>query len=181
MAKEREKVLFGETAADDWEFDVWLMARRMALLYHYMAEAIVKRLGEEEGRKLVKDAVWQYGRHCGKAVRDVVLKKGLEPTLENFRTVPDLPSRGWRSGTVTTSEGKEKRAGVLCPLARTWKELGEDTSLARLYCFVDQSKIEGYNGCAYECVHAHNVLDGDDYCEVIFRPKNVEKEDDNGR
>ncbi len=181
MAKEREKVLFGETAADDWEFDVWLMARRMALLYHYMAEAIVKRLGEEEGRKLVKDAVWQYGSHCGNAVREAVLKKGLEPTLENFRTVPDLPSRGWRSGTVTTSDGKEKRAGVLCPLARTWKELSEDTGLARLYCFVDQSKIEGYNGCAYECVHAHNVLDGDDYCEVIFRPKTVEKEDDNGR
>jgi len=157
MPEEPKRELFGEIAKDAWEFDVWLMARRMALLYHYMASAIVERLGEEEGRKLVKDAVWKYGTHCGKAVREAVLAKGLPLTRENFRAVPDLPSRGWRR--------------ALCPLAKTWKELGPDTSLHRLYCFVDQSKIEAYNGEELECIHAHNVLDGDDYCEVVVRER----------
>ena len=51
-------------------------------------------------------------------------------------------------------------------------ELDDDISLDRIYCFVDQSKTEGYNGCDLECIHAHNVLDGDGFCEVVMREKN---------
>lgn len=174
--QEGELNLFGETAQDKWEHDVWLMARRMALLYHYMASAIVERLGPDEGYELVKDAVWQYGMHCGRAVREALAARGLPPTLENFRKIPDLPSRGWRAGATTGADGQPIRGASLCPLARTWMELGGDLSLARLYCFVDQSKMAGFNDEAYECVHAHNVLDGDQFCEVIFRPRSSPKE-----
>jgi len=170
MTEERKMELFGEVLDDPREFDVWLMARRMAWLYHFLAKAIVDRLGDEEGRKLVKDAVWAYGTHCGKTVREAVLAKGLPLTAENFGTIPDLPSRGWRTKVVTLPDGR-KQAQTLCPLAKAWKELDQDTSLARLYCFVDQSKIDAYNGCELECVHEHNVLDGDPFCEVVIRPK----------
>ncbi len=171
MAREERLTLFGETAEDEHEFNVWLMARRMALLYHYLAGAIVERLGEDEGMKLVKDAVWQYGEHCGRTVRDRVLSRGEPLTADNFRTVPDLPSRGWRSESVQGEGGDAENHAVLCPLARTWMEIGTPMKLARLYCFVDQSKIQGYNGEDLECVHAHNVLDGDGYCEIVIRPK----------
>ncbi len=171
MPRDTDLILFGETARDEHEFDVWLMARRMALLYHYLAGAVVARLGEEEGMRLVKDAVWQYGEHCGRAVRDAVLAKGLPLTADNFRTVPDLPGRGWRSENVATGGGEKENHAVLCPLARTWQEAGTPAKLARLYCFVDQSKIEGYNGKDLECVHEHNVLDGDGFCEIVIRPK----------
>lgn len=168
--------LFGETAEDRHEHDVWLMARRAALLYHHLAGAIVERLGEEEGHKLVKEAVWRYGRHCGEAVRRQVLESGRPLTADNFRTVPDLPSRGWRSETVASPDGAEEHHAVLCPLARTWQETGTDPRLARLYCFVDQSKIEGYNAEDLECGHLHNVLDGDDYCEIVIQPRQEPRE-----
>jgi hypothetical protein len=171
MADDRKLELFGEVAADGWEHDVWLMARRMALLYHYMAREIVDRLGEEEGRKLIKDAVWKYGVHCGKTVKEGVEKMGLPLTKENFRKVPDLPSRGWRHRVVDLPDGKKQTQSYLCPLARAWQELDDDLSLDRIYCFVDQSKTEGYNGCDLECIHAHNVLDGDAFCEVVMREK----------
>jgi hypothetical protein len=64
----------------------------------------------------------------------------------------------------------------LCPLAKTWQALGTERELARLYCWVDQAKIDAYCGQEYECVHLHNVLDGDSCCEVVVRPK-LEKED----
>lgn len=171
MNTKHEMTLFGEEAKDAHEFDVWLMARRMALLYHYLAGAIVDRLGPEEGYALVKDAVWKYGEHCGGTVREKVVAKGLPLTAENFRTVPDLPSRGWRSAVVVAGDGDKEHRATLCPLARTWMEIGTPAALARLYCFVDQSKIAGYNDADLECVHEHNVLDGDGYCEIVIRPK----------
>lgn len=174
MPRDKRLTLFGETAKDEHEFDVWLMARRMALLYHYLAGAIVERLGEEEGMQLVKDAVWQYGEHCGRAVRDGVLAQGMPLSAANFRTIPDLPSRGWRSGAVEVASVSKDNCAVLCPLARTWMETGTPAKLARLYCFVDQSKIQGYNGAELECVHEHNVLDGDGFCEIVIRPKTSE-------
>jgi hypothetical protein len=170
MPDGRKYELFGETCEDGWEHDVWLMARRMAWLYHFMAKAIIARLGEEEGKKLIKDAIWEYGTHCGRTVREKVLAAGLPLTAENYRTVPDLPSRGWRHKIVTLPDGR-KQVQSWCPLAKAWKEIGTDMSVARLYCWVDQSKICAYNGDDLECVHAHNVLDGDDFCEVVTQAK----------
>jgi hypothetical protein len=171
VSSEGDLCLLGEKAADRHEHDVWLMARRAALLYHYLAAAIVDRLGQDEGKELIKQAVWAYGEHCGRAVREGVLAQGLPLTPDNYRAVPDLPSRGWRAQTVTLADGREEHRNVFCPLARTWREAGTDQALARLYCFVDQAKTSGYNGKELECIHAHNVLDGDAYCEIVTRPR----------
>jgi len=166
---------FDQTPEDGWEHDVWLMARRMALLYHYLTAEIVERLGAEEGKQLVKDAVWKYGQHCGSAVREAVVARGLEPTPENFSRIPDLPSRGWRSGPCRAAGGREFRGTTLCPLAKTWQALGTDRELARLYCWVDQAKIDAYCGEEYVCVHNHNVLDGDSCCEIVVQHKSEQK------
>jgi len=174
LDKEPKRELFGEVATDGWEHDVWLMARRLSLLYHYLATAIVERLGDEEGRALVKTAVWNYGTHIGNVQKEAAIGMGLPLTKENFRRVPDLPSRGWRHRDVTLTNGKNQRQTYLCPIARAFKDISTDpnlTSLHRLYCFVDQSKVDAYNGCDLECVHEHNVLSGDDFCEVVTREK----------
>jgi len=149
---------------DAWERDVWLLSRRMALLYYHMAKAIVERLGKEEGEKLISDAVWRYGEACGKRVGEEVLARGLPLDAANFGMIPDLPSRGWREQTVELPEGRSADAVVLCPLAAVWKEIGA-TDLGRLYCLVDQAKIHAYNP-GLRAVHSKNVLDGDDYCVI---------------
>jgi len=166
--------VLGVAAEDKWEHDVWLMARRAALLYHYLSKAMIDRLGAEEGRKLLSEAVWQYGEHIGRETRAAVDASGLSPTLENFYAFPDLPSRGWRKADVPQPDGTTRSGVTHCPLAHVWLTLGQDLETARIYCLVDQSKIAGYNGEDYECVHARNVLDGDPHCEVVFRPKKTE-------
>jgi len=155
--------------SDQWENDVWLMAKRMALLYMEMAKAIIERLGPDEGKKLIKEAVWKYGEICGRNVREKVLAKGLPLTAQNFSLVPDLPSKGWRGTESKDAEGKGEHRVTFCPLAVVWKENGVE-QLGRLYCYVDQAKFHAYNP-ELECVHVKNVLDGDRYCVIDVRKR----------
>ncbi len=165
----------GPEPEDRWEQDVWLMARRTALLYLHFSRAIISRLGEEEGKALIKQAIMEYGRECGRDVRRGVEEMGLDPTPENFHEVPDLPSRGWRRETVKVTDGRDEVRTTLCPLAVVFGEHDAE-KLGRIYCWVDQAKVQGYND-DLECVHEHNVLDGDDYCEIVIRRKETPAED----
>ncbi|HHY76160.1 MAG TPA: L-2-amino-thiazoline-4-carboxylic acid hydrolase [Firmicutes bacterium] len=152
---------------DRWQQDVWLLARRMALLYYHMADAIVKRLGEEEGKKLIREAIWAYGQACGRRVREEVDRQGLPADLENYSTIPDLPSKGWLAEHRTMPDGEVRRVTTFCPLAAVWKELGAE-ELGRLYCLVDVAKFDGYRP-GLRAVHTKNVLDGDPYCLIDFK------------
>lgn len=154
---------------DKWEQDVWLVSRRMALMYYYMAKAIVNRLGEVEGKKLIRQAIWEYGEACGERVREEAQAKGLPLTPDNYGLIPDLPSKGWRGKEVTLPTGEKKHAATFCPLAATWKELEADhpgaESLGRIYCVIDEAKYHAFNE-DLRASHLKNVLDGDDYCII---------------
>jgi predicted ArsR family transcriptional regulator len=149
--------------------DVRLMARRTALLYYYYAKTLVEELGEEEGKRLIAKAIWAYGEHCGRAVREGVESMGLPPTDENFGKVADLPKLGWEASTITLPNGEKRPIVTYCPLAAVWEELGAQ-ELGRMYCYVDQAKYHAYNP-DYEFTHTKNVLDGDDCCEYCIRRK----------
>ena len=149
--------------------NVRLMARRTALLYHYFAKTLVEEMGEEEGKRLIAKAVWAYGEHCGKAVREGVEAMGLPPIDENFNKVSDLPKLGWEASTITLENGETRPIVTYCPLAAVWQELGAE-DLGRLYCYVDQAKYHAYNP-DYKFTHTKNVLDGDAWCEFWVRQR----------
>lgn len=160
---------------DTGEQDVWLMARRAALMYYHMAKAIVDRLGETEGRELIRKAIWDYGVDCGQRVREGAKTLGLSTTeAKNYGAVPDLPSKGWHSEEVTNPSGEKRRGVTFCPLAATWKELETDhpgaESLGRIYCVVDEAKYHAFN-CGLRCWHSNNVLDGDSCCIIEVENK----------
>ena len=154
----------------DCEFEVRLMARRTALLYSAFAATLVDALGEEEGRRLISEAIRAYGESCGDAIREEVLAAGLPLTPENFTKPRDLPRFGFTHGKVQTAEGETHATVTYCPLAATFKAGGERARrLGRLYCNVDQAKQHAYNP-GFECVHVKNVLDGDEFCEFQLKP-----------
>ncbi len=159
----------GPQPEDGWEKDVWLMARRTALLYLHFAQTAVEELGQKRGEELIREAVTRYGRDCGSEAAEAVRQMGLEPIPENMGEAPDLPSRGWHTETVVGADGTEQQRLLLCPLAIVFQERGEE-ELGRLYCLVDEAKMEGFN-CRYECYHSHNVLDGDEFCQLVTREK----------
>jgi hypothetical protein len=130
-----------------------------------MAEVLIERLGEEGAAELIKESIRRYGRYCGEAVRDELLRRGAELTEENFSSVPDLPSKGWEVEAVELPTGEKRTRVTYCPLAKVWLEM--KTPLARLYCLVDQAKYEGYDP-KLKCVHAKNMLSGDEVCELVL-------------
>ena len=142
-----------------------LGVRRTALIYHYFAKTLLEELGEDKGTELIRKAINAYGSHIGNAARDKSLAKGLPLTPENFES--DLPDLAWEGEEVTVDEEERYRIHT-CPLAKEWLEWGEQKT-ARLYCFVDQAKMKGFNP-EYEYVHTKNILDGDPYCELVVRP-----------
>jgi hypothetical protein len=150
--------------------EVRLMARRTALLHYFFSKTIIDRLGEEEGKGLIAEAIRAYGQYCGDAVRGGVEELGLPITDENYARIHDLPKYGWETDTITLEGGEERQVVTYCPLAATFKELGpQGVELGRLYCYVDQAKYRAYDP-SKEFVHARNVLDGDGCCEFAIRP-----------
>ena len=140
---------------------VVLMARRLALLYHYTAQVLVEQMGDDKARDMLCDIIWRYGRDSGRATRARVEDLGLPTTTENFKSGSDLPKWGWSSDSVVGEDGVTRGRVTYCPLAAVWKEKGSQ-ELGRIYCLVDEAKYEAYNGSW--CRHAKNLLDGDDCC-----------------
>lgn len=156
--------------AEQCTFEVRLMARRIALLHHYFSETIIEELGEEKGKELIKKAIWDYGQHCGNAVREGVEAMGLPATDENKGKVRDLPAYGWETGMVEIPGDEPRLVVTFCPHADTFEELGpRGMELGRMYCYVDQAHYKAYNPKG-EFTHTKNVLDGDACCEFLIEP-----------
>ncbi|MGE5485604.1 MAG: L-2-amino-thiazoline-4-carboxylic acid hydrolase [Ignavibacteriales bacterium] len=151
---------------EDAERDVILMARRMALLYYHFARVLGDELGEDEALRILKRVIEEYGRDCGRRVREFIIGKGLPLSLENYGKAPDLPGLGWKRGTTVAPSGERRPVVHYCPMAEMWKELGA-AEIGRTYCRVDQAKYRAYNP-GIVCVHTKNVLDGDECCEFGF-------------
>jgi predicted ArsR family transcriptional regulator len=139
--------------------------RRAALIYHFFAKTLVDEFGEKQGTALIRKAIDAYGTHIGQNAMRRAEEQGLPLMPENFES--DLPDLAWQTETVIV-EGEERVRVYHCPLAKEWLEMG-DSKTARLYCFVDQAKMQGFNP-DFEYVHLKNILDGDPYCELVVRP-----------
>jgi len=164
MTEKKEKETISREEASE---QVLSILNRLALIFYCFSNTLIKELGEEKGKEIVKKAICLYGERVGKRVKEKTLAKGLPLLPENFQD--DLPSLGWKDREKIIVDGEKRSRIYTCYLAKAWKELGAP-ELGRLYCYVDQAKYEAYNP-DLECVHIKNVLDGDPYCEQAVRAK----------
>ena len=142
--------------------EVVRMARRMALMYHYVSVVLQEKLGKDLAKSVLKEAIWRYGTECGSSVRKGVQEMGLPLTVDNYGKVRDLPKYGWQLGDAPSGQHPPV---TYCPLAAVWLEKGSQ-EFGRIYCYVDQAKYKAYNGV--RCIHSKNILEGDGYCEFLF-------------
>ncbi len=144
---------------EEAEKQVEIVARRIALLHLAYARTLVEEFGEEGGRRLILKAIKDYGKRIGEKI-----KKGE----------PDLPKYGVHEKVEWVDLDGEKRARVYgCALSKEWDDWGEN-SLGRLYCHVDPAKSMSVDSME-KVGHVKAVPDGDEYCELAFRPT-TEKE-----
>ena len=148
MGKEKSEDML--VSLDEAEEQVRMMARRLAMLYHYMAEVLVEQLGAGKGRETIKEIIRRYGCDSGTIARAKVEALSLPLTAENFKAGSDLPRWGWKGDTVICEDGVRRERITYCPLAVVWKEKKSE-ELGRLYCLVDEAMFRAYNKS--ECRH----------------------------
>ncbi len=156
---------------------VLTMVERIAMVYYHFAQTIINHLGEEEGRKLIAEAIASYGKEVGERQRQRVEALGLPADCENYRTVPDLARLAWTPEYMPKRviNGQER---PVCPLANYWMDK-DAANLGRLYCYVDQAKYKAFDP-ECECRHPKNVLDGDEECLVVAKKKSEWNDIDRG-
>lgn len=143
-----------QTFTREETFDqVRTMARLFGLMFYHFSNLAVEEMGEEEGKKFIAEAVKRFGLERAKRVKEEVEKMGLEPVLENYGKVLDLPRIGWGGSTRET----------FCPFAEVWIEKGSE-DLCKLYCEVDYWKFVGYNP-DIKVKRVRSVLEGDKDCK----------------
>lgn len=159
MMAEEEKQEF--VLRDEVTTQVRMMARRLAVLYHYTAEVLEEQLGEQRTEQLLREIIWRYGTESGENARRQVEQLGLPLTTPNFKVGSDLPRYGWESEMRVGEDGVQRSCVTYCPLAKVWQEKGSER-WGQIYCVVDEAKYRSYNGAI--CRHATHVLRGGDGC-----------------
>lgn len=142
------------------------MGEVLGTLFAIMADEVIKQCGEEQGRKIVKDAVWRFGFHRGEKIREKVLEAGENITFENFEHFYDIPSNnGWDADSVLT-DASLKEYTRYCPYSKAWKDLGLE-DIGSLYCAQDEAMIAGYMKNA-EFIRSKLFNDNEEgHCEMI--------------
>ena len=134
-------------------------------LYFHFVAALVTELGESKAEVPVVAALKARARERGERLRERARELGVEPVVEEFERVTDIPFLGW-----VLALGKDA-----CPYAAAWlPRLERDpwfAKFARLYCDInDTAVIESFTRTTSQRI-TRNVLAGDESCERIFFPK----------
>lgn len=134
------------------------------MLLSNVAKQVIKRLGKEEGQKIVKEGLREFGLERGRIIRAKVDTAGLPPTLENFYKFYTVPTRACQKSHSQLTEKGRKIFVEYCAASHYWKKRGEE-ELGLLYCdAVDDALREGYNP-KLKHENTKNPLRGDDICE----------------
>lgn len=104
------------------EEDRLALARRIGRLYLSFARVIIDRVGEEDGRDAILEAIRDYSARCSDA-----RKKGI----------PDLPRRGIHTKTeVVEVDGQKRLRCYGCGISDEFAAQDEN-KLGALYCYID--------------------------------------------
>ncbi|SBV93172.1 conserved hypothetical protein [uncultured Eubacteriales bacterium] len=142
--------------------DVRQACRQFAMLYFQFCRTLVDALGEEAAFPLVQKTIFELSLDRTDRSRAKAIELGLEPTLQTFSQVNDLPFIAWKAW-------EPEMGGVRCPYAEAW--IGYYTEypwfrrFASLYCdVIDTTNIENFSRTTSHRI-TKNLLWGQEACE----------------
>ena len=141
-------------------------AEFVAMLFVYLAEAIIDSVGQERGNKILRKGLREFGKARGRRIREKVDSLGLKPSIETFTKYYDFPMFAAYKGTREMSTCRKDAKISFCPLADFWKKGGHET-FGLLYCDeVDDGIREGFDP---DLLHSNpqNPLRGHPICQHI--------------
>ena len=115
-----------------------------AQLFSTMAKHVLQRLGPEEGEKLIRAAVEEFGRERGRRIAENVRAQGKPLSLRNWLIYTDISPENFKARPSFPEGDLEACVGACTFIngARAWGMV----DFARLYCkYVDYAILAGYN------------------------------------
>ena len=141
-----------------------------ALLFAWIARAIVEQVGQEPGEAAVRKAVRRYGEQRGGRMALRAGADDREWSMTNFRVYGE-----WQASDPAHSESEKLEIApdfhnkvVRCPWNTTWVE-ADLLPYGRLYCLeIDAALARGFNPDLTLEVHRTLANDGEP-CEFVYR------------
>ena len=143
-------------------------ARHHALLFAWIARAVVERMGRTEGERVVREAVRRYGEERGHRMRLRAELNGDAPSMTNYLAYGEWSvPQGWSKSVVLQTVPDRKTHVLKCPWHEAWLELGV-LEFGRLYCLeIDEALVRGFNASLRLDVNC-TQSNGADWCEFVF-------------
>jgi hypothetical protein len=143
-------------------------ARHHALLFAWMAQAVIQRTSEERGETVIRKAVRRYGEERGHrmALRAEADHKPL--SMANYLAYGEWAAGPGESEQALAEEGADVRMTVhRCPWHAAWAE-NDLLAYGRLYCLeIDEALVRGFNPALKLDVNATRPND-EEPCEFLF-------------
>lgn len=115
-----------------------------AQLFATVAKHVIRRLGPEEGEKLLKGAIEEFGRERGKRIAETVRKKGRPLSLRNWILYTDISPENFGARPAFPDGDLEASVGN-CTFIEAAKQWGL-ADYAKIYCkYADYAILDGYN------------------------------------
>jgi hypothetical protein len=143
-------------------------AAHHALLFAWLSEAVLARVGREDGEALMRRAVRRYGEERGRRMALRAATDGEPLSMANFLAYGELPATPKASESASEAAGGTIRKAITtCPWHTAWAE--HDLMMhGRLYCLeIDQALVRGFNPALRLDVNSTRPSDGVP-CELVF-------------
>jgi hypothetical protein len=152
----------GEKAADRFT------PRHHALLFAWMARAVIARVGEERGEAVIRKAVRRYGEERGHRMALRAGADGEPLSMANYLAYGEWSADPQESEQVMVEEDARVRMTVRrCPWHAAWAE-NDLMAYGRLYCLeIDEALVRGFDATLRLEVSLTRPNDGES-CEFVF-------------
>ena len=143
-------------------------ARHHALLFAWIARAVVERTGKTEGERVVRESVRRYGEERGHRMRLRAELNSDALTMASYLAYGEWSvPQGWSKSEVLQTVPDRKTHVLKCPWHEAWQELGL-LEFGRLYCLeIDEALVRGFNTDLRLDVNC-TQSNGADWCEFVF-------------
>jgi hypothetical protein len=138
-----------------------------ALLFAWIAKAVIERVGEQRGEAIIRKATRQYGEERGRrmALRARANKHVL--SMINYIGYGEYKITGEFALNIIERSPNARVRIPKCPWHTTWKENGL-LSFGRLYCLeIDPALVRGFNPELRVDVNA-TLHNGAAQCEFVY-------------
>ncbi|MGD8967868.1 MAG: L-2-amino-thiazoline-4-carboxylic acid hydrolase [Anaerolineae bacterium] len=143
-------------------------ATHHALLFAWMARAVIDRVGKERGEAVILEAVRRYGEERGHRMALRAEADGEPLSTANYLAYGEWSANPGETEQTIVEQGADVRMTVQrCPWHAAWAE-NDLMAYGRLYCLeIDEALVRGFNAALRLDVACTRPNDSKS-CEFVF-------------